>query len=149
MEAHGSAVRAIQTMGHNHLQNSQEAELRRLHRFKQMSSDSAAQLGQEMIAFFKQSVQKRQSKLGKIAECWAQLVPETLLAHCALESYTRGQLTVIVDSSSHLYELKQLLLAGLQQQLLLACKSGGLRKITLKPGRWYQEMPDQRRVRFN
>ena len=44
-------------------------------------------------------------------------------------------LTVIVDSSAHLYELKQLLLAGLQQQLLLACKSTGLKKITLKPGR--------------
>ena len=58
-------------------------------------------------------------------------------------------LTVLVDSSSHLYELKQLLLAGLQQQLLLACNAAGLRKITLKPGRWYEgDAPDGRKPRF-
>ena len=98
-----------------------------------------APLGQEMISFFKQSVEKRHTKLAKIAECWGALVPETLNDHCALESLSRGSLTVIVDSSSHLYELKQLLLAGLEQQLMLACKSAGLRKITLKPGRWYDD----------
>jgi len=90
------------------------------------------------VSFFKQSVARRHTKLSKIAECWGALVPETLNDHCALESFTRGGLTVIVDSSSHLYALKQLLLAGLEQQLLLACKSAGLRKIALKPGRWYE-----------
>ena len=69
--------------------------------------------------------------------------------HCALEGYSRGSLTVLVDSSSHLYELKQLLLAGLQQQLLIACKGAGLRKITLKPGRWYDAGDDgDRKPRF-
>ena len=47
------------------------------------------------------------------------------------------------------YELKQLLLAGLQQQLLLACSSSGLRKIALRRGRWYDgEGPSDRKVRF-
>ena len=64
------------------------------------------------------------------------VVPETLSSHCSLDSLHRNTLTVLVDSSSHLYELKQLLLAGLEQQLLIACKSTSLRKITLKPGRW-------------
>ena len=45
-----------------------------------------------------------------------------------------GTLTVHVDSSAHLYELRQLLLAGLQDQLLLACAGNGLKKITLKRG---------------
>jgi hypothetical protein len=40
-------------------------------------------------------------------------VPELLNDHCALESFSRGTLVVIVDSSSHLYQLKTLLLAGL------------------------------------
>ena len=54
-----------------------------------------------------------------------------------------------MDSSSHLYELKQLLLAGLQQQLLLACKPAGLRKVMLKPGRWYDSAEnDSRKLRF-
>ena len=99
-----------------------------------------------MISFFKQAVAKRQTKLSKIAECWGRLIPETLLEHCSLESYSRGSLTVIVDSSSHLYELKQLLLAGLQDQLLIACKSAGLRKISLKHGRWYNG--DDRKLTF-
>jgi hypothetical protein len=95
-----------------------------------------------MVSFFKQCVGKRQTKLGKIAEVWAVLVPETLSARCSLESLHRGTLTVLVDSSSHLYELKQLLLAGLQQQLLLACKAAGLRKIVLRHGQWYRETND-------
>ena len=116
-----------------------EMELARLQRFKQSRPATHVPLGPEMVSFFKQSVEKRHTKLSKIAECWSALVPETLNDHCALESLSRGSLIVIVDSSSHLYELKQLLLAGLEQQLMLACKSAGLRKITLKPGRWYDD----------
>ena len=129
--------------------DSQDAELARLHRVKQSRPATHAPLGPEMVSFFKQSVAKRHTKLSKIAECWAALVPETLNDHCALEGFSRGNLTVIVDSSSHLYELKQLLLAGLEQQLMLACKSGGLRKIALRPGRWYDTAGDgDRKLRF-
>jgi hypothetical protein len=113
----------------------QEAELRRLSNIKRTNTSYAAPLGPEMVNFFQNSVQKRQTKLTQLAACWAQLVPETLTDHCTLESLSRGTLVVLVDSASHLYELKQLLLAGLQQQLLLACKFAGLKKISLKPGR--------------
>src|SRR5580765_7094045 len=90
-----------------------EAHLRRLQHNKQTKTPRTQMLGVEMIAFFKKSVEKRQTKLGQIAICWAGLVPETLLAHSSLESYSRGTLTVLVDSAAHLYEIKQLLLAGL------------------------------------
>jgi hypothetical protein len=103
---------------------------------KQINRPAGELLGPQMVSFFKQA-EKRQNKFGKIGECWAKLIPDTLNDHCALDTFSRGTLTVLVDSSAHLYELKQLLLAGLQQQLLLACKSAGLRKISLKPGRWY------------
>ena len=129
-------------------QRLKDAELQRLARFKSVKHPDAAALGAEMVAFFKQSVQKRQSQMSKIADAWAILVPELLNDHCALESLTRGTLTVLVDSSSHLYQLKQLLLAGLQQQLLLASKAAGLRKITLKPGRWYDGDDTDRKPRF-
>ncbi|MDP9173452.1 MAG: DUF721 domain-containing protein [Planctomycetota bacterium] len=121
-------------------------ELRRLTNFKTNKAPAAVALGAEMIDFFQHSVAKRQTKLVKIAECWADLVPEILTDHCALESYTRGTLSVLVDTSSHLYELKQLLLAGLEQQLMIACKSAGLRKITLRHGRWYD---GNQRLRFS
>lgn len=125
-----------------------DAELARLNHVKRSVPVTAAALGPEMVSFFKQSVQKRHTKLSKIAECWSTLVPETLNDHCALESFSRGGLTVVVDSSSHLYELKQLLLAGLQDQLLLACRSAGLRKITLRSGRWYEGDETDRKLRF-
>ena len=82
-------------------------ELQRLARHKRRSNEVGVALGPEMISFFKHAVEKRHTKLSKIAECWGVLVPETLVDHCSLESFSRGSLTVIVDSSSHLYELKQ------------------------------------------
>jgi hypothetical protein len=43
-----------------------------------------------------------------------------------------------------------LLLAGLEKQLLAACKASGLRRITLKRGRWYDGGDSSdRRIRFS
>ena len=127
----------------------QPDELSRLARVKKSPTPPPEWIGPELVGFFKNSVQRRHTKLGKIGECWAQLVPELLNDHCALEGFSRGTLTVIVDSSAHLYELKQLLLAGLQQQLRAACAGAGLKKIALKPGRWYEGDGDGgRKVRF-
>jgi hypothetical protein len=124
-------------------------EIRQLHRHKSRDTTVGNPLGPELIDFFKQSVTRRQSKLVKVAESWGSLIPGLLNEHCALESFSRGTLTVMVDSSSHLYELKQVLLSGLEKQLLFACKGAGLRKITLRPGRWYDgDSSEDRRVRF-
>jgi hypothetical protein len=125
------------------------AALIRLQTCKSTTLPSGQPLGPELIGFFKQSVAKRQTKLVKIAECWGVLIPEMLNDHCALEALNRGTLTVLVDSSSHLYELKQLLLAGLQDQLLLACRSTGLKKISLKLGQWYDPASESRIPRFD
>ena len=123
--------------------------LPRLARVKAQPPNVPDALGPQLIAFFKTSVQKRQTKLQKLADCWSQLVPELLNEHCALEAFTRGTLTVLVDSASHLYELKQLLLAGLEKQLLTACAAAGLKKVVLKRGRWYDgDDAGERRVRF-
>jgi hypothetical protein len=125
------------------------AALQRLMRYKQPHTPPAQLMGPHVQQFFKQSVQKRQAKFAEVAGAWAALVPAMFNDHCALESLHKGTLTVLVDNSSHLYELKQLLLGGLQQQLLGACKRTGLKKISLKPGRWYREDPDgDRKIRF-
>jgi hypothetical protein len=125
------------------------AELQRVHRVKQVAPETTEALGTQMLAFFNKSVARRQTKLSQLAECWCRLVPETLSDHCSLETFVRGTLTVLVDSSSHLYELKQLLLAGLEQQLLIACRPAGLRKIGLRQGRWYDgDAESDRKVRF-
>jgi hypothetical protein len=122
--------------------------LARLANCKSTTAAAMPGLGESMIQFFKHSVEKRQTKLSKLAECWGRLVPESLSDHCALESFSRGTLVVVVDSSPHLYELKQLLLAGLQDQLVLACKASGLRKISLRHGRWYAGDSGDRKVNF-
>src|SRR6266576_2049567 len=114
-----------------------EDELARLARVKMSPPSMPDALGPELISFFKSSVQKRQTKLEKIADCWSQLVPDLLNEHCALEGFSRGTLTVLVDTASHLYELKQLLLAGLEKQLLTASGGAGLKKVVLRRGRWY------------
>lgn len=114
--------------------NNASDSLARMQRFKQLSAHAGEPLGEEMLAFFKQTVARRQTKMAKIAEVWGTLVPEMFCEHSSLDSFSRGSLTVSVDSSSHLYELRQLLLSGLEQQILLACKTAGLRKIVLRAG---------------
>ena len=127
-----------------------EIDLKRLAQVKQAPKRETPLLGPDLVSFFKQNVEKRQAKFGKIAEVWSQLVPELLDRHCALESFHRGQLTVLVDSSPHLYEFRQLLLSGLERQLQVACKSSGLKKIALKPGRWYEPTEDgSQKLRFD
>jgi hypothetical protein len=126
----------------------QEAALRRLNRVKRHAPPPADALGPDVIAFFKQ-VEKRQARFGKIGDAWRQLVPQLLQEHCAFESYSRGTLTVLVDSSSHLYDLKQLLLSGLEKQFFVACKAQGLRKITLKSGRWYEGAGPDSKLKFD
>ena len=111
----------------------QEAELRRLTRAKLIHRHSVPSISSEIVNVYRQSV-KRIKKLGGIGEVWVAIVPPHLVEHCSLEGFVRGSLTVVVDSSPHLYQLNQLLLAGLRNQLITACRACGLKKITLKAG---------------
>ena len=127
----------------------EDSDFKRVARVKRTERTPAPAFGNDLVRFFKQSVQKPQNKFGTISECWATLIPATFLEHTALESFSKGTLTVLVDSSTHLYELRTLLLSGLQQQILLASKSAGLRKITLKHGRWYRGDGADKRIQFS
>jgi len=127
-----------------------ESTFRRMARHKQTVHAKFETLGADLIAFFKKDIQKKQARFGNVATVWEQLIPSTLVDHTCLETFHAGTLKVLVDSSSHLYELKTVLLSGLEKQILLACKSQGLRKITLKLGRWYDGDDVQtRRVTFD
>lgn len=124
----------------------------RLQRLQALRSDVRvqAQLGAEIVRFFRRDVDRRCRRFSLVADRWATLVPEPLLAHTALESFNAGTLTVLVDSSAHLYDLRQLLLAGLEKQLCLACAAAGLRQVRLRMGRWYEgDRPADRRPRFD
>ena len=121
-----------------------DARLRRLDGFKRRDAAVGAPLGEAMLELYHRQVERRQTKLADLADVWCRLVPEAMLARCALEGFYRGKLTVIVDTAPHLYELRQLLLAGLESQLLAACRGAGLRKIVLKRGQWYDDRGEAR-----
>lgn len=108
----------------------------------------AQTLGDSLVSFYKANVE-RTRKFAGVGQAWEILVPPTMLEHCCLQSYRGGVLTVLVDSSPHLYKFKQLLLAGLDRQMKEVCRKEGLKKITLKPGRWYEgDDPRERRLTF-
>jgi hypothetical protein len=126
-----------------------EADLRRLNRIKRHAVPEASPLGSHFVAFFRQNVQKRHEKLGKVSQRLQLIVPAPLLEHCCIDSLTRGTLTLLCDSSPHLYDLKLLMLAGMEQQILTACRPCGVTKVSLKLGRWYEGSgPAQGDVRF-
>ena len=104
-------------------------------RFKRMPADPAHLIGGDILSEFKLRIEKRHKKFGKIADAWLQLVPPALQERAELITFSRGTLGVIVEGSSYLFMLKQALLAGLEQQLLLACRGQGLRKVTIKAGK--------------
>jgi hypothetical protein len=127
----------------------QEAELRRLTRAKLTSRPPASTISADVVSIYSQTV-KRTRKLGGIGDIWTQMVPLHLVEHCTIEGLVRGTLTVRVDSSPHLYQLKQLLLAGLQDQLVVACRGCSLKKIVLRAGSAPgAEKVDDRRMDFD
>jgi hypothetical protein len=123
----------------------EEARFIRMAKAKARTVRPAENLAASLVSFYKANVE-RTRKFAGIGQAWETLVPPDMLEHCCLQSYRGGTLTILVDSSPHLYRLKQLLLAGLDRQMLEVCRAEGLRKITIRPGRWY-EGDDQRERR--
>lgn len=126
----------------------EEAQFVRMAKAKARAPKPAEKLGDSLVGFYKASVE-RTRKFAGIGQAWETLVPPEMLEHCCLQSYRGGVLTVLVDSSPHLYRLKQLLLAGLDKQMREICRKEGLKKITIRPGRWYDgDDPRERRLIF-
>lgn len=110
-------------------------DLAKLTQWKRTTRRPTDRLGDEIVDIFKNDIEKRQNKFGRIGEAWLELVPEPLQVNAELSTLSRGTLTVLVQGASNLFTLKQAMLAGLQDQLLAACRRDGLKKINLKPGR--------------
>ncbi len=81
--------------------------------------------------YFKTQIQKPFKQLNGLGQIWADQLPPELLEHTRLDRFTRGVLTVAVDSSAHLYELDRILRSGLQNQIISSFTAGSLRKIRL------------------
>ena len=110
-------------------------DLLRQSRHKKAEHRSGDRLGAECVSYFKREIEKRHKKFGVVGEAWVTIVPQSLQACTELQTFSRGTLGVIVQGSSQLYLLKQAMLAGLERQLIVACRGAGLKKISLKAGR--------------
>lgn len=88
--------------------------------------------------FMKRAVYPRQKRFAGLAHTWQQLLPEELVKHSCLESLKGGCLQVLVDSSSHLFELDLLVKEGLAEHLRQECPRSGITEIRLMRGTWYQ-----------
>jgi hypothetical protein len=111
-----------------------DAQLRTVWQQRQYN-DRLTPLAQPLGMLMKHTLGKRVRQIGKMAEIWDEVVPDGILEHTALESLNRGVLTVMVDSSSHRFQLETLLRGGLQR-LIQDRFPGSLNKIRLVPGQF-------------
>lgn len=95
--------------------------------------DRTVQLGTVAEELMDRQILPRLVKFGDIADIWSQLLPVELGRHCRLEGVTRGQLTVLVDSSCYMYEL-QLCSSKLLEQLQRQCPRAQIEKIRFSLG---------------
>ena len=98
-------------------------------------SDRAVHLSQPLALLMKQTLSKRVSQLCKLSQIWDEVIPQSISSRTALEGFSRGVLTVIVNSATHRFQLRTLLDGGLSEQIQ-GRFSGAINKIRLIPGQF-------------
>ncbi|MCD4825234.1 MAG: DUF721 domain-containing protein [Phycisphaerae bacterium] len=93
-------------------------------------------LSEPLGILMKHKLARRVRQLGRLAEIWDEVIPESVRDHTALDSFHRGVLTVMVDSASHRFQLQTLLTGGIMKAIQQEF-SGPLNKIRLVPGQFY------------
>ena len=112
-----------------------DAKLRTVWQQRQFD-DRCVPLAQPLGFLMKHVLAKRLRQLGNLADIWDSVLPRSVRDHTALESFSRGVLTVLVDSAAHRYQLQMLLSGGLMQEIR-ARFTGALNKIRLLPGQFF------------
>ncbi len=100
--------------------------------------DRTTTMGSSIQQFLKKQVQPRMKKFAVVSQAWEMNLPEELVEHTCIESFRGGQLNVLVDSSSHQYELNLMLKEGLLDALREMCPNVSIRKIKVTYGTWYR-----------
>lgn len=111
-------------------------------------ADRTARLGEPLAILMQHTLGKRVKQLGVLAQVWDDVIPDEIRRHTALEGYSRGTLTVIVDSAPHRFQLEMLLRGGLKKALSERF-TGPLSRIKLAPGQFYSvDLEGYRRYQF-
>lgn len=113
-----------------------DAQLKTIWQNKQIY-DRVVHLGKPVAMLMKYQLAKKARQFGSLGVIWDEIIPQQMRDHTSFESFTRGTLTVMVDSSAHRFQLDRLLKSGLQKEIQ-ARFTGALNKIKLVPGQFYQ-----------
>ena len=89
-----------------------------------------------LTVLMKHRLGKKVRQLGKLSNIWDEVVPREIASHTALESFSRGVMTVLVDSAAHRFQLQTLLMGGLLK-MIQSRFAGALNKVRLVPGQFY------------
>jgi len=95
-----------------------------------------AHLSEPLTLLMKHRLGKRVRQLARLGEVWDEIIPEEIAQHTALDSYSRGVLSVLVDSAPHRFQLRALLDGGLKREIQQRF-IGPIDKIRLVPGQFY------------
>lgn len=88
----------------------------------------AAALGRVAQQLLDEQISPRQAIYSEVAETWSRILPDELGRHCEVSDISAGQLSVSVDSPSHMYEL-QLCGSELLAELRRECPKARLTRI--------------------
>jgi predicted nucleic acid-binding Zn ribbon protein len=124
-----------------------DAQLRTVWQQRQFN-DRVANLGQPLAVLMKHTLARRFRQLSRLAAIWDELIPESIRDHTALDSFSGGVLTVVVDSAPHRFQLQTLLRGGLLRAIQ-ANFSGAINKVRLVPGQFAAvDLAGDRRYEF-
>ncbi|KKL57022.1 hypothetical protein LCGC14_2239580 [marine sediment metagenome] len=123
-----------------------ESQLRHVWQNRQRR-DRITSLAMPLAALMKHRLARRVKQIGHVCVVWDECIPEYIREHTALVGFSRGTLTVAVDSAAHRYQLQQLLRSGLQQAIRERLPQA-LNRVKLTPGNFDAiDMPDRQRPR--
>jgi hypothetical protein len=91
-------------------------------------ADAAVRLGDVIEEILRRRIEPRHLKLQAVRQAWDSLLPDELSRHCRPVELAGGSLKVAVDSPSHLYELR-LVSGAVLEQLRRSCSSANVRQI--------------------
>jgi hypothetical protein len=75
----------------------------------------------------------RQVRFGRLVEVWKGLLPAEMRQHCRIADVSGGQVKVVADSPSYVYEL-QLCSQELLEQMQQQCPRFGIKSIKVAVG---------------
>lgn len=103
---------------------------------QRQGNDRLCHISEPITMLMKHTLSRKVKQLGQLARAWDEIIPEQIAEHTALESFSRGVLTVMVDSAPHRFQLRTLLDGGLTD-VLRRRFGGALNKVRLLPGQFY------------